>query len=72
MPYTNPIRMAVDLGMKCDTTPDSVDANDNTSGMGVLLALAERLARPPWSNHTVSAFPFTLEFIAFGQMYAEC
>ena len=52
-------------------TPGSVSANDNASGTGVLLALAERLARPPWSNHTVSVFPFTLEFIAFGRMYAE-
>ncbi|MCY3992812.1 MAG: M28 family peptidase [Caldilineaceae bacterium] len=60
------------LGAHYNTTPDSVGANDNASGTGVLLALAEKLAQPPWSNHTVSAFPFTLEFIAFGQMYAEC
>ena len=52
------------------TTPGSVGAN--ASGTGVLLALAEKLAQPPWSNHTVSVFPFTLEFIAFSQMYAEC
>ena len=54
------------LGAHYDTTPDSVGANDNASGMGVLLALAERLARPPWSNQVVSIFPFTLRFIAFG------
>ena len=54
------------LGAHYDTTPDSVGANDNASGMGVLLALAERLARPPWSNQAVSVFPFTLRLIAFG------
>ncbi len=54
------------LGAHYDTTPDSVGANDNASGIGVLLALAERLARPPWSNRAVSVFPFTLRFIAFG------
>ena len=54
------------LGAHYDTTPDSVGANDNASGTGVLLALAERLARPPWSNQAVSIFPFTLRFIAFG------
>ena len=54
------------LGAHYDTTPDSVGANDNASGLGVLLALAERLARPPWSNQAVSVFPFTLRFIAFG------
>ncbi|MYC93532.1 MAG: M28 family peptidase [Caldilineaceae bacterium SB0661_bin_32] len=54
------------LGAHYDTTPDSVGANDNASGIGVLLALAERLARPPWSNQAVSVFPFTLRFIAFG------
>ena len=54
------------LGAHYDTTPDSVGANDNASGMGVLLALAEMLARPPWSNQAVSVFPFTLRFIAFG------
>ena len=70
MPYANPIRLTADLGMIYDTTPDSVGAN--ASGTGVLLALAEKLAQPPWSNHTVSVFPFTLEFIAFSQMYAEC
>ena len=54
------------LGAHYDTTPDSVGANDNASGVGVLLALAERLAQPPWSNQAVSVFPFTLRFIAFG------
>lgn len=54
------------LGAHYDTTPDSVGANDNASGIGVLLALAERLARPPWTNQAVSVFPFTLRFIAFG------
>ncbi len=54
------------LGAHYDTTPDSVGANDNASGVGVLLALAERLARPPWSDQAGSVFPFTLRFIAFG------
>ena len=54
------------LGAHYDTTSDSVGANDNASGMGVLLALAERLAQPPWSNQAVSVFPFTLRLIAFG------
>ena len=46
------------LGAHYDTVPDSAGANDNASGMGVLLALAEMLARPPWSNQEVSVFPF--------------
>ena len=54
------------LGAHYDTVADSVGANDNASGMGVLLALAEMLARPPWSNQGDSVFPFTLRFIAFG------
>ncbi|MDE0310750.1 MAG: M28 family metallopeptidase [Caldilineaceae bacterium] len=54
------------LGAHYDTTPDSVGANDNASGLGVLLALAERLARLPWSDQVVSVFPFTLRLIAFG------
>ena len=54
------------LGAHYDTVRNSVGANDNASGTGVLLALAERLARPPWSNQAVSVFPFTLRFIAFG------
>ena len=54
------------LGAHYDTTPDSVGANDNASGMGVLLALAERLAQPSWSDQMVSVFPFTLRLIAFG------
>ncbi len=46
------------LGAHYDTVPDSIGANDNSSGMGVLLALAEELAG--------RSFPFTLRFIAFG------
>ncbi len=54
------------LGAHYDTVRNSVGANDNASGVGVLLALAERLAQPPWSSQMVSVFPFTLRFIAFG------
>ena len=46
------------LGAHYDTVPDSIGANDNSSGMGVLLALAEELDG--------RSFPFTLRFIAFG------
>ena len=46
------------LGAHYDTVPDSIGANDNSSGMGVLMAMAEELA-----GHT---FPFILRFIAFG------
>ena len=46
------------LGAHYDTVPDSIGANDNSSGMGVLLALAEELAG--------RSLPFTLRFIAFG------
>ena len=46
------------VGAHFDTVPESIGANDNASGMGVLLALAEELADRP--------FPFTLRFIAFG------
>ncbi len=46
------------VGAHYDTTPGSVGASDNASGMGVLLALAEKLAG--------TSFPFTLRFIAFG------
>ena len=46
------------LGAHYDTVPDSVGASDNSSGMGVLLAVAERVAG--------RSFPFTLRFIAFG------
>ena len=46
------------LGAHYDTVPDSVGANDNSSGMGVLLALAEELAG--------RSFSFTLRLIAFG------
>ena len=54
------------LGAHYDTVRNSVGANDNASGVGVLLALAERLTQPPWSSQMVSIFPFTLRFIAFG------
>ena len=46
------------LGAHYDTVPDSIGANDNSSGMGVLLALAKELAG--------RSFPFTLRFVAFG------
>ena len=46
------------VGAHYDTTPGSIGASDNASGMGVLLALAEELAG--------RSFPFTLRFIAFG------
>ncbi|MYH60697.1 MAG: M28 family peptidase [Caldilineaceae bacterium SB0675_bin_29] len=49
-----------------DTVRDSVGANDNASGVGVMLTLAERLAQPPWSNEMSSNLPFTVRFIAFG------
>ena len=54
------------LGAHYDTVRNSVGANDNASGVGVLLAVAERLAQPPWSNQMVSVFPFTLRIITFG------
>ncbi len=54
------------LGAHYDTVRNSVGANDNASGVSVLLTLAERLAQPPWSNEMVSDLPFTLRFIAFG------
>ena len=46
------------VGAHYDTVPDSIGASDNSSGMGVLLAVAERVAG--------RSFPFTLRFIAFG------
>lgn len=46
------------LGAHYDTVPDSIGASDNSSGMGVLLAVAEQLAD--------RTFPYTLRFIAFG------
>ncbi|MDE0310753.1 MAG: M28 family metallopeptidase [Caldilineaceae bacterium] len=49
-----------------DTVRNSVGANDNASGVGVMLTLAERLAQPPWSNELSSNLPFTVRFIAFG------
>ena len=46
------------VGAHYDTVPDSVGASDNSSGLGAMLAVAERVAG--------RAFPFTLRFIAFG------
>ena len=46
------------VGAHYDTVPNSVGASDNSSGVGTLLAVAERLEG--------SSFPFTLRFIAFG------
>ena len=46
------------VGAHYDTVPDSVGASDNSSGMGAMLAVAERVSG--------RAFPFTLRFIAFG------
>ena len=46
------------VGAHYDTVPDSIGASDNSSGMGALLAVAERVAD--------RSFPFTLRFIAFG------
>ena len=54
------------LGAHYDTVRNSVGANDNASGVSVLLTLAERLAQPPWSSQMISVFPFTLRIIAFG------
>lgn len=46
------------IGAHYDTVPGSVGASDNSSGMGALLAVAERIAG--------RSFPFTVRFIAFG------
>jgi len=46
------------MGAHYDTVPDSVGASDNSSGVGVLLAVAERLEG--------RSLPFTLRFVAFG------
>ena len=46
------------IGAHYDTVPDSIGASDNSSGMGALLAIAERVAD--------RSFPFTLRFVAFG------
>ena len=46
------------LGAHYDTVPDSVGASDNSSGVGVLLDIAERLQGRPLA--------FTLRFVAFG------
>ena len=46
------------VGAHYDTVPASVGASDNSSGMGVLMAVAEQVAD--------RSFPYTLRFIAFG------
>ena len=46
------------VGAHYDTVPGSVGASDNSSGVGTLLAVAERLED--------SSFPFTLRFVSFG------
>ena len=46
------------VGAHYDTVPQVIGANDNASGIGVMLSLADDLAGSP--------FPFTLRFIAFG------
>ena len=46
------------VGAHYDTVPDSIGASDNSSGMGALLAVAERMAG--------RSFPYTLRFVAFG------
>ena len=46
------------VGAHYDTVPDSIGASDNSSGMGALLAMAERLEG--------RSFPFSLRFVAFG------
>ena len=46
------------VGAHYDTVPDSIGASDNSSGVGALLAIAERVAD--------RSFPYTLRFIAFG------
>ena len=46
------------IGAHYDTVPDSIGASDNSSGLGVLLAMAERLEG--------RSFPFSLRFVAFG------
>ena len=46
------------VGAHYDTVPNSIGASDNSSGMGVLLAVAERIAG--------RSFPFAVRFIAFG------
>ena len=46
------------IGAHYDTVPDSIGASDNSSGVGALLAVAERLEG--------RTFPFTLRFVAFG------
>ena len=46
------------VGAHYDTVPEVIGANDNASGIGVMLSLAGDLAGRP--------FPFTLRFMAFG------
>ncbi len=46
------------VGAHYDTVPDSIGASDNSSGMGALLAVAERLEG--------RSFPFSPRFVAFG------
>ena len=46
------------IGAHYDTVPDSIGASDNSSGMGVLMAVAEQVSG--------RSFPFTVRFIAFG------
>ena len=47
------------IGAHMDTVSDVDGANDNASGIGVLLALAQETTK-------VESIPFTLHFIAFG------
>ena len=49
---------AVIVGAHYDTVPEVIGANDNASGIGVMLSLAGDLAG--------RQFPFTLRFMAFG------
>ena len=46
------------IGAHYDTVPDSIGASDNSSSMGALLAVAERLEG--------RSFPFSLRFVTFG------
>ena len=51
-------RGVIVVGAHYDTVPDSIGASDNASGIGVMLAVAERLEG--------RSLPFTLRFVAFG------
>lgn len=55
---TTPSPKVVLITAHYDTVADVPGANDNASGVAVLLTLAQRLKGHPW--------PFTLRFIAFG------